>query len=106
MTILPRSLFVHSIGWLALVALSDPVARAQSLSPYDLGYAYQAAKTCPGVTLTVPVPEELHSDGDFADGVAMVEGNLERLSLARTCEFAMNLYSADDGKVAKILKRE
>jgi hypothetical protein len=96
----------RAIVSLALLLIALSAAKAQSVSPYDLGYAYQASQVCPGLVLTVPVPEDAKTSSAFSDGVAMVQSNLERLTPERTCVFAMNLYDAENGKAAKILKRQ
>lgn len=106
MAFLVRHPIARAIVSLSLSPIPLSAAKAQSVSPYDLGYAYQASQVCPGLVLTVPVPEGVKTSSAFSEGVAMVQGNLERLTRERTCDFAMNLYDAENGKAAKILKRQ
>lgn len=77
-----------------------------SVSPYDLGYAYQASLNCPGFKLIVPVPDEIKTNSAFKEGVAMVDHSIERLSKERTCKFARQLYDSKVGKTAKVLEIE
>jgi hypothetical protein len=85
---------------------ADAVKVAQNskdLQPYDAGYAFMAATTCPGLTLIPMIDEETKASDSFKRGVAMFETLQKSMQIEGACKAALNLFNAATGKAARLL---
>ncbi len=82
-------------------AADEPAA---DLTPYDAGYASQAATGCPGLTLVAEPSAETKADPDFKRGQDMFKRYVETMKIEGACTAALKLYDARTGKVAKVLR--
>ncbi|MGI9522948.1 MAG: hypothetical protein ACR2PG_15020 [Hyphomicrobiaceae bacterium] len=75
------------------------------VSRYDLGYAHKAAQDCPQLALLVDVDNDDLVSPDFVRGATIVTQQIKQIGLELICKFATNLYDAQSGKVAKLLRK-
>ena len=85
---------------------ADAQTSAPDLTPYDAGYASQAAASCPGVTLTAELSAETKADPDFKRGQDMFSRYVETMKPEGACKAALKLYDAETGKVRKVLRQK
>lgn len=78
----------------------------QGVSPYDAGFAFQAGKSCPGVSFVAPMDAGAESTEQFKRGVAMFNHYLNLQKLEGACKAALTLYNLKTGKVAKLLHQK